>query len=167
LFVRARKGDEDALNQVQEMIRDRNWADFLSDLGQESTLVLLERATRGDPVRKLGIVQKVQNVMAELLGDNPSVLDKLLSRRVLNDWIALYTLELETEANKAESLPRLEYLEKALSRAHRRHLQSMRELAQVRRLQSGFLKRALRHPGRAEVHTLINPVGSEVETRGE
>jgi hypothetical protein len=166
LFARARKGDDDALKQVQEMVRDRNWADFLGDLGQECTLVLLERATSGDPVRKVGILQKVQNFMAELLGDNLTVLDKLLARQVVNDWIAFYTLELEAAANKTEPVPRLEYLDKALSRAHRRYLQSLRELAHVQKLQSGFLKRALRHPGRAEVHTLINPVGRE-DTNGD
>jgi hypothetical protein len=162
LFARARKGDDEALKQVREMIRDRNWADLLGDLGQECTLLLLERATRGDPVRKIAIVEKVHNLMAELLGDNPTVLETLLARRVINDWLAVCTLELETAVNKTEPLPRREYLDKAISRAHRRYLQSIRELAQVRKLQSGFLKRALRHPGRAEVHTLIDPHSESV-----
>jgi hypothetical protein len=74
---------------------------------------------------------------------------------------------LEAAAKRTEQLARLEYLDKALSRAHRRYLQSLRELAQVRKLQAGFLRRALRHPGRAEVHTLIDPLGNELEKRGD
>jgi hypothetical protein len=162
LFARARKGDAGALRQVQAMIRDRKWVSDLGDIGQEATVQLLAHVAKGDPVWKIGMVEQINELMAELLGDDPSILEKLLSRRVVNGWIAVYTLELEYAAHTANSIERREYLDKAISRAQRRYMEAIHELTRVRSLRAPkILTRALRHPGRAEVHDLLIPMNPE------
>jgi hypothetical protein len=162
LFARARKGDTDALKQVQDMIRDRKWATFLGDLGQDATLELLAHVAVGDPVWKLGLVEQVNDLTAELLGENPSVLEKLLVRRIINGWIAVHTLELEFTALKRDSLEKRGHLDKAISRAQKRYTEAIHELARVRRLQAPkVLSRAVRGGGSLEVRDLLIPMGRQ------
>jgi hypothetical protein len=59
LFAQARAGDAGAVAQVQAMIRDRKWADWIGDIGKEATHQLIARAVGDDPVWKTGIAEKV------------------------------------------------------------------------------------------------------------
>lgn len=142
------------------MIRDRKWAKLLGDLGHEATLQLLSRLASKDPVWKASLVEHLKELMAELLGEDPSVLEKLLVRRVVSGWIAVHMLEVEYASVSPDRPIKLESLDKAISRAQRRYTEAIHELASVRRLQAPkILSQIARVEGSRESH---GPPGPEV-----
>ena len=136
LFEQARNGDRSAQLQIHELIRDRKLQDVLGDLGKQSTEQLFQKSAGGDPVWKAAITEKARIMRDELLGSNPSILEELLVRRIINGWVAVYTLELEQTRRPPIDRRDREHLDKALSRAERRYTQAIRELARVRKLQA-------------------------------
>jgi hypothetical protein len=136
LFERARAGDAEAQDRVYALVRDREWAGWLGDLGREATHQLVQRAAGGDAVWKAGLVMKVNALREELLGEGPTALEQLLVRRVVNGWIATHTLELELTVRPPTEARDRAHLDRALSRAQRRMTEAVRELARVRRLQA-------------------------------
>ena len=135
LFEKALSGDSEAQALISQLIRDRDWIDWIGDLGRQTTRQMIHNTAGGDPVWKEGITQKAIALRDELLEPNPSVLEELLVRRVLNGWIALHALELEQTVRPSAERRDREYLDKALSRAERRYMQVIGELARVRKLQ--------------------------------
>jgi hypothetical protein len=134
LFAKARSGDTDAQARVYRLLQERKWVDWIGNIGRQATANLIRKAAGGDPVWEAGLTQKVDKLWNDLLGEKPTVLDKLLVRRVVNGWIAVHALELElTTRPPAEARDR-DHLDRALSRAQRRFTEAARELARVRKL---------------------------------
>lgn len=134
LFARARAGDAEAKGRLGALVRDRRWQGWLGDLGWQATRQLIVRASGGDPVWEAGLVVKADALRAELLGDESTVLEGLLVRRVVNGWVATHALELELAVRPpAEGRDRA-HLDRALSRAQKRMTDAARELARVRLL---------------------------------
>lgn len=136
LFTKARANDSTAVDQVREMIREQKWTDWIGDLGQQATRQLIHTAAGGDAVWATGITEKVTALMNELLGDNPTVLEELLVRRVVNGWVAVHALELELTIRPPLDQRSKEHLDRAMTRSQKRYCESIRELARVRRIQA-------------------------------
>jgi hypothetical protein len=134
LFAKARAGDETARDQVHTLIRDRDWVGWLGDLGRQATRQLIYATAGGDAVWEAGITEKANALRAQLLGPNPSVLEELLVRRVVNGWVAVHTLELELTLRRPANPRDRDYLDRALSRAQKRFTEAVGALARVRRL---------------------------------
>ena len=81
-----------------------------------------------------GITEKANAVRRELLGPNPSALDDLLARRVVNGWVAVHAVELELAVRTPTDRRAREFLDRALTRAQKRMTDAAREFARVRRL---------------------------------
>lgn len=134
LFAKARAGDAAALEKVRGLITARGWVGWLGDIGQQATRQLVWRAAGGDPVWDAGIAAKADALRRELLGPNPSALDDLLARRVVNGWVAVHALELELAIRTPTDRRARDYLDRALTRAQKRMTDAAREFARVRRL---------------------------------
>ena len=50
----------------------------------------------GDPVWRAGLIREANRVLDELLGESPTVLERLLARRVQVAWLTVAWLELES-----------------------------------------------------------------------
>lgn len=136
LFAKARAGDAGAEGQLRALIRQRNFVDWLGDLGKQATGQLVWKACGGDKAWEVGIAQKADALHAELLGDSPGVLEKLLARRVVNGWLAVHALELELTVRPPADARDRAHVDAALTRAQKRYAEAIRELARVRRLQA-------------------------------
>ncbi len=136
LFAQVRAGDADARDRVGALIHDRQWVDWLGNLGRQATRQLVVRAAGGDPVWEAGLTAKANDLRDELLGEKPSVLEELLVRRVVNGWLATHALELELTLRPPADAKGREHLDRALSRAQKRMTEAARELARVRRLRA-------------------------------
>ena len=110
--------------------------DRLGDLGREATRQLIAAATAGDPIRHSFLEEMAAALWADLLGEKPSVLDQLLARRVINNFIALHWLEVRLAATPPDDMEEWSDLDKAVCRAQRRYTESINALTQVRRLQA-------------------------------
>src|SRR5262249_1622785 len=83
-FAQARAGDADAQAKVRALIVSRKWVGWVGDLARQATYKLISLATAGDPVWVAGLEEKVNALWRDLAGVNPSVLESLLVRRVVN-----------------------------------------------------------------------------------
>ena len=157
VFAQARAGDAAALGRVAALIRDRGWVDWVGDLGRQATRQLIVKAAGGDPVWEAGITQKANALRRSLLGDAPTVLEKLLVRRVVNGWAAVHALELEQAVRPPAAARDRDHLDRAVSRAQRRLTSAAGELARVRRLQA---PRILAQLNVAAAQTVVNATGA-------
>jgi hypothetical protein len=136
LFAKARSGDEDAKARVITLINERNWVNWIGDIGRQATAQLILKTAAGDPVWEAGITEKVNIIRDELLGKNPTILEGLLVRRVINGWLTTHALELELTVRPPTDARERAHLDAALTRAQKRMAEAVRELARVRRLQA-------------------------------
>jgi hypothetical protein len=156
LFAKARSGDNAAQDQVHGLIRARGWVDWYGDIGQQATRQLIWKAAGGDAVWEAGITEKVKALRVELLGEKPTVLEKLLVRRVINGWIATHVLELQLTLRQPTDARDRAHLDAALTRAQKRMTEAVRELARVRRLQT---PKILAQLNVAAAQTVVNTAG--------
>ena len=115
-FAKARTGEAGAAAKVQGADpRPR-----LGELGRghrPAGDVPTRGAAGDDPVWVAGLTEKATALLDELHGPNPTVLDRLLARRVVNGWVATHALELElTLRPPADRRAKEEHLDRALSR---------------------------------------------------
>jgi hypothetical protein len=136
VFAKARAGDPAAREKVRELIVSRDWVVWVGDLARQATCQLIDRAAGGDPVWAAGLNEKADALRKGLLGENPSVLEDLLARRVVNGWVTTHALELESAVRPPLDPKSRDHLDRALSRAQKRYAEAIRELARVRRLQA-------------------------------
>jgi hypothetical protein len=134
LFAKARAGDAEAQGRVSALIRQRGWVEWVGNIGRQATAKLVSRAAGGDPVWEAGLVAKANALREELLGAEPTVLEQLLVRRVVNGWVATHALELELILRPPAEARDRAHLDRALSRAQRRMTEAVHELARVRKL---------------------------------
>lgn len=134
LFAKARGGDAEAAERVRGLIASRGWSGWLGDLGSQATRQLIRAVTGADPVWVAGVTAKAEELRRELLGPNPSAIDDLLARRVVNGWVAVHALELELAVRMPADRRARDYLDRALTRAQKRMTDAAREFARVRRL---------------------------------
>jgi hypothetical protein len=134
LFAAARAGDADAVARLPALIRDRKWVQWIGDLGRQASHQLIWRVAKSDPVLKAGLQAKLADLWAELAGDNPTALETLLVRRVLNGWLLTHAAEIELALATDPKLQ--DRLDRLLARSQRRMTQAVGELARVRRLQA-------------------------------
>ncbi len=156
LFAKARAGDEQALGRLAALIRERKWVDWLGDLGRQATRQLVCKASGGDPAWEEGITLKANALHHELLGPDPTVLERLLIRRVVNGWLATHSLELEFTIRPPLDARDRAHLDAALTRAQKRYTEAIRELARVRRLQAPAILAQL---NLAANQTVVNATG--------
>ena len=136
LFAAVRAGDPGARDKLAALIRDRDWVEWLGDLGRQATRQLIRAAAGGDAVWEAGLAEKVGALREELLGPSPTALEQLLVRRVVNGWVATHALELELAVRPPTKPRDRAHLDAALTRAQKRLTDAARELARVRRLQA-------------------------------
>lgn len=156
VFAKARDGDAAALARVPALIRDREWVNWIGNLGRQATRQLVIKASGGDPVWEAGIAEQVDAIRDELLGAEPSILEQLLVRRVVNGWIATHALELELTLRPPNDPKARDHLDRALTRAQKRYTEAIRELARVRRLQAPAILAQL---DVAATQTVVNAAG--------
>ncbi len=139
LLARARAGDAAAFNGFRYCSRTANGWSVLGECwpGGPNGKQLVARVAGKDPVKKSGFAKYADAIYAELLGDKPSILEKLLARRVINGWIAVNALELELADCNSDRLVRRSHLDKAITQRKARDTpEAINELMRVRRLQA-------------------------------
>jgi hypothetical protein len=162
LFTRARAGDAESMARVRELLKDRKSLEWLNQLGKLSTQRLLTYVPDRDSRWKALLESHVQELYTEMLGENPSILEQLLVRRVINDWIAVNALELEVANKNPLDYTSRANLEKAMTLAHKRYTQAINELMRVRRLQETRLLAQITSVTRVTTRNSTNATAKEV-----
>ena len=135
LLKRAEAGDRSVLPQLQRAL-DGNaalWRGY-GDLAAHAEASLAMLAAGPNLLLAESLKRKLAELKAELGGESPSPLEKLLAERISTSWLQVtYFDGLVAQAGGAGEA-RLRALQRQQDAAHRRHLAGIKQLAVVRRL---------------------------------
>ena len=147
LSDRAADGDKKARGELRRLLRESgpevvHEASELARIGQSA---LIKTAARGKALAEEALVIRLNMMRSEIVGPDPSPLEVLLAEKIVSACILTELLELLLNAQLTD-LPQSQRMSPSFlkfylgwqEQAHRRLLSSIRELARVRRLQSGL-----------------------------
>lgn len=139
LMERAREGDQTVLPAIREMLdhHPEIWREC-GDLAKYAELTILSLIAKDDPFVNESVRRYAAELRSELAGPSPTPLEGLLIQRIVVCWLALYHADVSSkpEPEDAWTLLSTERKEKRHDSAHRRFLQAVKVLADVRRLMS-------------------------------
>ncbi|HUY32084.1 MAG TPA: hypothetical protein VMV69_04830 [Pirellulales bacterium] len=135
-WLRAKYGDKTALPAVRELFNERReFRDFCGgDLAKTAIDTLLALRFGEQLASQEAVRHKMAELRAELMGEHPSALERLLVERVVVCWLHAYHADEQTCNMGSITLPWAEYRQRNQDRAHRRYLSAMKTLGTVRRL---------------------------------
>jgi hypothetical protein len=135
VLERLQDGD---LKQLPEFRRILNahpdWADLWGDPGRLALDDALERLDKKNAAIGAATRHKLDALRKQLAGDDPTPIEQLLAERCVQTWYYLGHAEYLYATNDQQTYRQLEYMERRIDRAHRRFVQSLKALADVRRL---------------------------------
>ena len=146
LSDRAVDGDKKAREELRQALRESGpevvrEASELARIGQRA---LIKTAAGSEALREEALVIRLDTMRSEIAGPDPSPLELLLVEKLVSAWMLTELLDLFLSAQLTE-LPKSQRMPHSVLRfylgwqeqAHRRLLSAIRELARLRRLQSG------------------------------
>jgi hypothetical protein len=135
LVRRAESGDAAALAETREMLTRAGTADALGgNLAREAIRILVRAYAPNNPFTRDAVTQKLDELRAELLGADPTSVERLLVERVVAAWLHLHHLEVGYACQASMSLALGLYYQKCISAAQKRYLAAIKGLAEVRKL---------------------------------
>lgn len=138
LLERAQAGDRSTLPAIREMfdLEPGLW-EANGDLARIAEDKLIDTATGDNLFFKEVLRRRVDQLKSELVGSNPSPLERLLADRVAACWLQVHywdTIYSQALGSDNFSWKASEYYQRRLDQVQRRYLAAIRSLAQVRRL---------------------------------
>ena len=95
---------------------------------------LIEKACGKNILIQEAIVQKLDNLKAELEGPNPTPIERLLAERASLCWFIVNRYENAYVNAEGWSIAQADLQQRKIDKAHARFLSALRTLAQVRKL---------------------------------
>jgi hypothetical protein len=138
----AKDGDREALRSLRVALRQSapEVIARCSDIATNYRSILAKTASGGNPLVWEAIVERARLMAVELVGENPTPLEVLLSERVASLWVlvelqeALNVAWYRGEKTGKTSPAFMLQMARLQESAHRRYLQAIKTLAQVQRL---------------------------------
>jgi hypothetical protein len=146
LSDQAEGGDKEARLKLRTVLRESSpeIVAKCSDFARRGQRILAETMAVGEPLMEEAISRRLDLLRAEVGGEDPTPLEVLLTERIVSAWLVVEVLEalLNAQLKRGEGAPRtppsyLKFIIGWLESYHRRYLCAIRELARVRKLQSG------------------------------
>jgi hypothetical protein len=154
----SQEGDAQALSRLTEILDELpELAKRVVDPAEQAMLSMVRIYAGDDPLLQEVLPRTLEAMKAELAGEYPSPLERLLVERVVATWFLLQYFEALYAQHRDELTMAQDYHhQNCLDRAQKRHLSAIRTLAQMRRL----LKPTVAQVNIAEKQ--INLAGGEV-----
>ena len=135
LVQRARKGDEIVLPQLREMLdtRPELWQ-YFGNIAAHAKEAWLRVISGDDLALKESTARKAEDLMRELAGPEPSVVERLLAERAVLCWMQLAHADALAAQSLSQSKQVGDFWAKRQAGAHRRYLSSLAALITLRRL---------------------------------
>ena len=94
IIRKAEDGDKEAFAEVKEMLERAGTVDVLGgNVAREALQRLVKSACGDNPVIREATDRKFDQMRADLLGPNPTALERLLVERIVATWYHLHHLE--------------------------------------------------------------------------
>ena len=136
LVTEAKSGNPEVLPQIRQILKNhpvlwRHYGD-LSGHVESKWIALL---TGDNACVRESIVIRVDELRNDLLGDDPSSLERLLVERIVTSWLMVrYFDTAMVLATQGIPAPQVRFMDEQLQRAQRRHTGAIKALAEVRKL---------------------------------
>lgn len=136
LWERAQNGDATALPALRALFDAEPDAVEVVDMARQVELSLIKAAAGPQNLLiREALPRKLAAMRAELGGQGPTPLERLLVERVVLCWLQLHYFEAAYTQNMGSlTLAQGHYHQRRIDRAHRRYLSAIKALATVRRL---------------------------------
>ena len=137
LIDQAERGDRDALKQAIAVYAEvpSLWRHNAAPLRDSLERSLLDRLVPNDRLfTREATRRELEAMRADLLGDEPTALERVLVDRVVVDWLAALEADTDRAGWTGGTIADGEYRERRADRAHGRLMRSLKTLAAVRRL---------------------------------
>lgn len=136
LLERASQGDESAVPTIRVVLDllPQAVGFFGGDLARDAERALLNSIAGVNLARREALQRRMDELRAELGGDNPRPLERLLVARVVLCWLHVHHADCQSNLASGASAAHEEYLGRQQERAQRQYLAAIKCLATVRRL---------------------------------
>ncbi len=136
LLTRAQAGDRAVLPVVRRMLDDPANVRLLGgDLAEHATNSFVTAMNGTDLGFAEAVRRRLELLRAELLGDSPTPLERVLVERVAACWLQVQDADIRAAQGQAgASFKQAEFLQRRMDAANKRFLAAVRTLALVRRL---------------------------------
>jgi hypothetical protein len=137
VIERAQKGDEATLPELRRMLQVPEVVRQFGGELAEKVVVSFASAMAGakNLAFREALLRKLELMRAELLGDNPTPVERLLVERVVACWVQVQEAELRFARGQGDlTIRQSDFLQRRMDSTHRRYLAALKALALVRKL---------------------------------
>lgn len=135
LLKLAQNGDDAARAEARELM-DANPAAWrgLANLPLQAEHSLIDGVYGEQSLSGAAVHRRLREMRAELAQAGDSALEQLAISRVVTTWLACHLAEIVSAQRTSGSFAQLDFYQRRLTQAQRRHLAAIRTLATLRRL---------------------------------
>jgi hypothetical protein len=146
LSEKAQAGDKEARTELRRLLRASSPEVIAeaSGIARKAEGMLVKTISAGKPLMEEALLERMDQMRAEIAGENPRPLEVLLTERVVAGWLLVEVLEALIVGQyqrdvTAHRVPPAYVIQQSriLESATRRYLASIRELARVKKLPVG------------------------------
>jgi len=140
LVEKAGKGDKKPLPEIRKILKESpELAWQLMDVGRVAEWRYTEIMLKEEDFGLKEVLRcQLAAMREEIAGDNPSPLERLLAERIVLTWLQIQLFEdlYASSMSKSMTIAQGNYKQKMIDQAYKRHLSTIRTLAQIRKLGS-------------------------------
>jgi hypothetical protein len=136
LLDRAQRGDESTLPVLRRIVGTAQGVAALGgDLAYQAEQSFV-RAMGGENLAyREAVTRKLELLRAELLGENPTPVERLLVERAVACWLQVQDADIRYAQNQGKlNIKQADYHQRRMDAANRRYLAALKTLALVRKL---------------------------------
>lgn len=159
LIRRAEEGDAAVVLELRKILDQQPhlWR-AAGDLARTTESAWLQRIAGENLFFRESVVRQTRAMRRELLGEAPTVLERLLADRVVCSWLGLQYAEAHhARTMREQTFEQGEYYQRRLVRYQRMHLQAIRALATLRRVAVTAIRVQTPDGQRLEAATVEHP----------
>jgi hypothetical protein len=135
LVERAQNGDETTVPRIRELLKSPGAVGtFGGDLAELVVWSFTKSLVGKDVAFREAVIRKLELLRAELLGANPTPVERILVERVLACWLQVQAAELRAAQSTDTYLKQLDFQQRRMDATNRRFLSAVKTLALVRKL---------------------------------
>ena len=136
LVAEAKLGNAEVLPQIRRILHAHpKLGKHFGDLAGQVEAKWIGMLAGNDPCVRESLVRRVDELRAELLGEQTSPLERLLVERVVIGWLMTRYFDAAVSlATEGVPTTQARFLDQQLHRAQKRHTESIRALAKLRKL---------------------------------
>ncbi len=135
LLKRAATGDTTTAPILRKMLENPNTIELLGgNLAKCAQRSFIDAIAGQDLSVREAVAAKMECMRKELLGENPTPVERLLVERVVACWLQVQDADIRSAQAKDVSFRQADYNQRRMDAAHKRYLSALKALALIRKL---------------------------------